>query len=225
MSILEMNEVRIVELEQYLETKCRSVIDTFKEYRNTKPFTFLPGHRECIFGIKAEILKLQNNKKSKATPNQGTPIDQEDLKMTLETQLSTYANNNGRPEIDWTGSIKNLKVKQSDTSFFATCTIDCPIDECNSSISAAYNKHWKISNMFRHLRQHFNAERKDNQNCLTGNQPPVQLPEATANETIYVVLNQAKAGTKDGTEVIEENTETLNDDTYHYEIELDEENN
>lgn len=195
MSILEMNEERINELEQYLEINCRNVIDMFKEYQNTKPFTFLPGHRECIFGIKSEILKLQNSKKLKTTTNRG--LGEDELKMALEAQVSTFANNNGIFHIDWAGSIKNFKVTQSDSSVYANCSIDCP--HCDSSICASYNKHWKISNLFRHLRKHSSSDHEEN---LHNNQIKNRgnTCDKSQYETVYVLVEKTNAENEGETE-------------------------
>lgn len=117
--------------------------------------------------------------------------------MALEAQVSTFANNNGIFHIDWAGSIKNFKVTQSDSSVYANCSIDCP--HCDSSICASYNKHWKISNLFRHLRKHSSSDHEEN---LHNNQIENRgnTCDKSRHETVYVLVEKANAENEGETE-------------------------
>lgn len=157
MSIIPINEQKLDFIEKYVEENCRNVVDTFKEYSNRKPFAFLPGHRECIFGIRDEILKMQNRKTIKIsntsrTSDQVTNINEEELRLGLETQVSNFANRLGLMNFDWGASINSFQMTKKDSSVQAKCVVVCP--ECDATNSVSYTTHWQISNLFRHLRKH-----------------------------------------------------------------------
>lgn len=154
MSIIKIDEQKLDFIEQYVQQNCRNVVDMFKEYSNIKPFKFLPGHRECIFGIKEEILKMQNRKASKTTKtsHHTIDIDEAGLQSSLENQVSNFAISIGLTNVEWGTAINNFNVTKSGSSVYATCSVACP--RCKASINVLYDKHWKISNIFRHLRRH-----------------------------------------------------------------------
>lgn len=187
---MNIDENRIKQIEEFVEDKCRPLIDSFNEYSNTKPFKFLPGHRECIFGIKSELLKMQNNKKSKGTDRQDKLADEDDLRMTLETQLEAFTNNNGFSDINWTDAINSFKV----TKNRANCSIKCP--DCDSSINVTYITYWKLSNYFRHLRNHIKEKASEK---ATDKEVENMHGEASG-EVYFVVSSKRRKTVLDGEE-------------------------
>lgn len=205
MSILEINDDRVKELENFLETNCRFVIDKFPEYKNTKPFMFLPGHRECIFGIKTEILKLQNNKKSKTTTQRGRMLGQEELKVTLAQQVAAYANiidGFDCSNVDWSAAIKNFEVTESETSIIANCVIDCP--KCRCCPGTTFRNSWKLSNVFRHLRTHANKENHDNSKDNNNSNETIIARE---NSVVYKVVLDDQIDGSESIILVEQNDE------------------
>lgn len=67
-SFKSVSEQKLYEAEDFIEKHHRQDADQFDEYKDMKPFKFLPGHKSLIFGIKSEIEEFQNTKKQK-TPS------------------------------------------------------------------------------------------------------------------------------------------------------------
>lgn len=177
------------EIERYANENCRHVLDEFTEYCHKEPFTFLPGHRECIFGIKSEMLKLQYKKKSKKTSKQSALIDEDNIETSLELQISNYVGSK-LSNIDWASTIKGFKVTKSDSSVCANCTFVCPVDKCDSVINVKYVNHWIPSNVFRHLRSHFNSDSNNTQENSNHCQKNVTSQSSNGrHETVYVLVS------------------------------------
>lgn len=153
MSIQLIDEDKLNFIEQYAEENYRNVVDTFKEYSNTKPFKFLPGHRECIFGIREEIVKMQSRKTAKTVKTSDVNIDitVEELKSSLEEQVANYADSIGLTDMDWSGAINKFKMIKKG-NVIAVCDVVCP--QCTVPTGVSYGTCWKVSNVFRHLRKH-----------------------------------------------------------------------
>lgn len=181
LSILQIDEHKMNEIELFAEENSRHIIDSFKEYSNKKPFAFLPGHRECIFGIKSEILNQQNKKKPKTSDNRNTLIDDDNLQASLESQISNFAKKIGLSNVDWADSITNFKSTNLEFVVSANCSVACP--KCDSIIGVSYDRHWKVSNLFKHLRKHINKNAETSTNIL--------------HETIYVDVVNADDASKD----------------------------
>lgn len=157
-----MTEDKLNELEVYIEQNIRDDIDSIDVYKSKKPFTFLPGHRALIFGIKDELLKQSEDKKPKfgnRQPNRQQIFrdnwNENDLQVSLKHQISSY-------EKDCLGShglethyiVNEVNLIQTENQTFARCTVLCPI--CGTVNSLRYEKYWKVSNVFKHFR-HINT--------------------------------------------------------------------
>lgn len=160
LSILQIDENKLTAIEKYADENSRDVIDSFKEYSNKKPFAFLPGHRECIFGIKSEILNVQSNKKSKIQAN--SSIDVEFIRSALYDQLTNFTNANpSLADLDIPTAIQNITTSNTGSTCQAVCLFECSI--CGSAIRVPYNHHWKSSNLLRHLRMHIDGNKAQSQ--------------------------------------------------------------
>lgn len=190
LSILQIDEEKLITIEKYADENCRNVIDSFKEYSNKKPFTFLPGHRECIFGIKAEILNLQNNKKSKSV------INVEDIRLALEVYLSNFANKNTSLGItDFSTAIQHITLTKTGP-VQAFCSFQCPI--CKSTVSIPFQSHWKLSNLLRHLNKHTIENQK------TNIENPSENRSKNGEETVFVSVSDEIDGQNDEVDDVEQ---------------------
>lgn len=153
LSFKSVEENNLAELESYVEARHRKVVDEFAEYEDIRPFEFLPGHRSLIMAIKAEILEIQSRKKPKVAHSKKLPRaeDENTLQLSLINQLSTYANGIG-VALDWSSSIQEIKLTNTEHSTMAQCKIACP--SCKKISTLRFEKIWKVTNMYRHLRTH-----------------------------------------------------------------------
>lgn len=160
-----VDDKKLDELEKFVEKSHRKVADQFEEYREMKPFEFLPGHRALIFGIKEELLDLQSRKKQKVTKSkkQNHVENEETLKISLINQISSYAQKN-ELNLNWSDCITDFKLTSTENSTFAVCKMACP--DCHTALAMRYDKNWKTSNMTRHLRVHSNKSTASNSSSL-----------------------------------------------------------
>lgn len=155
LSIIQIDEQRIKEIEEFVETNCRGIIDSIDVYKYIKPFTFLPGHKALILGIKSEIQNLQDAKKPKVTTFCKPQLSESDLKVSLVNQLSAFTSKNGLDIDDWSKSVYNITLTSSEHSTHALCSIKCPV--CAAKSTIRYDSYWKVSNICKHLRKHFHT--------------------------------------------------------------------
>lgn len=154
LSFKSVNESKIRDLEQHIETHHRKVADEFAEYAEMKPFQFLPGHCAFILQMKQEIENMQIEKKQKVAKKSRRDQDEQSLELSLKGQLNTYAKSIGF-NLDWTHSIQNIVLTSTENSTCAQCSVSCPI--CFKSYALRYDRSWKVTNMYRHLRGHATA--------------------------------------------------------------------
>lgn len=166
----ETDNEKITELEAFVQTRHRKIADSFEEYKEIDPFEFLPGHRALIFGIKAQLLSMEESKKPKVKPRVKNPIKnvptENELKTNLTNQLSNFSSNLAM-EIDWSNSIQSFDMETKEDDTIVKCALLCPI--CNALRTLRYDaKYWKLSNMTKHIRSHIDA----NENAdRTANEP------------------------------------------------------
>lgn len=150
-SFKTVTEEKLSEAEDFIEKYNRLEADGFDEYKHIKPFKFLPGHKSLIFGIKREIDEYQDVQKAKISKKSNPVLSENDLQMSLLCQMSTFSKNLGL-HADWSNSIKKSSYSASETASVCTCTVSCPI--CSADTLVRYDKHWKNSNLCKHIRKH-----------------------------------------------------------------------
>lgn len=161
----ETDSDKVTALEEFVQSRFRKIADSFEEYKEIKPFEFLPGHRALIFGIKEQILSLEESKKSKLkvkdknVPN--VSPNENELKTNLISQLDNFASNISVVN-DWSESIKSFEMETNDDETHVKCSVKCPI--CETIRIVRYDKkYWKLSNITKHLRGHTDAKNNKNQ--------------------------------------------------------------
>lgn len=148
----EVDNEKVTQLESFIETRHRQIVDSFDEYREIKPFEFLPGHRDLIFAMKTQILSFENSKKAKAKSVPARVPDENELKQILIDQVSSYSSSLTL-QLDWSNAIQKFETKTDEDSTFAECLLSCPL--CNAVRTIRYDsKYWTLSNMNTHLRTH-----------------------------------------------------------------------
>lgn len=153
-SFKSITEQSLSEAEDFIETTYRKDADEFDEYKEIKPFKFLPGHKALIFGIKSEISEIQDTKKSNKINKSKPVLTENDIHTSLLCQMSSFTKGLGL-QADWSNAIKSSDFTETENTPLCACNVVCPI--CSSSFIVRYDKHWKNSNISKHLRKH--AER------------------------------------------------------------------
>lgn len=150
-SFKSISEEKLAEAEDFIEKYHRKEADEFDEYKTMKPFKFLPGHKSLIFGIKSEIDEFPKNKKPKNNKKSDPVLSERDLQTALLIQMSAFTKGLGL-KIDWSNSIEESSYTATESASFCTCTVSCPV--CSSTFVIRYDKHWKNSNLCKHVRKH-----------------------------------------------------------------------
>lgn len=78
-SFKSLTEGKLPDIEEYIEKRHRKIADQFDEYKDIRPFEFLPGHRALILGIKSEIIDIQETKKPKKQIKEKSVLSELDL--------------------------------------------------------------------------------------------------------------------------------------------------
>lgn len=186
----EVDYEKIVNIEKFVEAKHRKIADSFEEYRDIKPFEFLPGHHALILGIKAEILSMENSKKPKPSKAKKKNIlDEDELKAILINQITTFSSNLSL-KMDWSHAIKhfefatdkNLDATLGENTTFAECTLSCP--QCGAERIIRFdNKYWKVSNMCKHVRSHIENASYKKQTTQSANRLKKNNIKTTCNQS------------------------------------------
>lgn len=223
-SFKSISEEKLTSIEEFIEKKHRKLVDQFQEYEDITPFEFLPGHRDLILGIKDEVEKVQQTKKPKKVVN-AQSTSEKDICRSLLKQMSTFSKGL-KLNIDWTNAINDFSLDDSGNTMLAQCLLVCPI--CNSPISVRYDKHWRTSNIYKHIRKHgVNVAKKKNRNDTTqatkslNNQSVLSTCNKSSNESINIDCmmtseNEENSGSGSLEEVIPFDTGTNSNDTFTY---------
>lgn len=194
---------KITEMEAFVQSRHRKIADTFEEYKEIVPFEFLPGHRSLIFGIKEQILSIEQSKKPKLKAKEkNVGSNEDDLKANLRSQLFNFSSNISI-ETDWSDSIQSFEMEGIEDEIHVKCLVKCPI--CSALRVVRYDKkYWKLSNLTRHLRNHAttaskNANNIKNQQRVQKN-PKKSMPSTskTKNITVKAVGQHIDLRHKDG---------------------------
>lgn len=179
-----ISEGALDSMEKFIEQNHRNVADTFEEYKNVKPFKFLPGHVALIFGIKKQIEDFFHDNKK---PKKGAKVDiiqnEDELQANLLHQLSVFTKNLKLDAVWTKNCIKDSTFTATENASFCTCTISCCL--CGSPFAVRYDKYWKNSNIYKHMRNHLNSMTSE---TTKGTAPPTN-PEN--QETIYLTIMQS----------------------------------
>lgn len=151
-SYKSVTEEKLREAEDYIEKSHRKAADELDEYKDIRPFKFLPGHKALIYGIGNELNESQARKKPKINNKKSNVVlSEKEVQMSLLFQMSAFTKKLGLIA-DWSSAITDSNYSATESAPFCTCTVLCPI--CHSSFVVRYDKHWKNSNLCKHMRQH-----------------------------------------------------------------------
>lgn len=160
-----VTEETLHDAEHFIEENHWNVVDEFDEYKNVTPFKFLPGHKALIFGIKVQIDDFQESKKLKKKMKLTAVLNEIELQTPLLHQLSSFTKNLGLKAVWTKDSLNDSTFTATECASFCTCTILCPL--CCSSFNVRFDKHWKNSNIYKHLRKHLDPKKNGTTNSLT----------------------------------------------------------
>lgn len=187
-----VEEENIVDLETFVEKRHRTIIDSMDEYRDVKPFEFLPGHRSLIMGIKSQILLMEDVKRKKTMPKRkAKDVNEMELKMSLTAHVSNFCQNISL-QVDWSNAIDDFKITShgDDTSAqcLAQCSLNCPI--CGVRRTVRFENSWRISNMCKHLRSHLTSQNETPVQTSNDNQAAIQSVEPSSANNVEIALNE-----------------------------------
>lgn len=193
-SFLTITEEKLPELEDYIEKNCRNTADKFDTYKTTKPFSFLPGHRDLILGIKSELTKLQEkqseNKRQKLSKsNKSQVLEEIDVKTSLIKQVNVFSSGLNL-KIDWSNSIDAFEFEKTSNSAFASCKVSCPL--CGATYILRFDRHWKTSNICKHIRTHADRGEKTTQIHQTKNKNMDKNANVSATASATVIRSEGK---------------------------------
>lgn len=205
-SFKSVTEEKLSEAEHFIESQYRKHADEFEEYKDIKPFKFLPGHKALIFGIKSEIDDFQENKRPKKNTKSKFILDERDIQTSLLHQMSAFTKGLDL-QADWSKSIKDSSFTKTENALFGTCTVLCPI--CTSVFIIRYDKHWKNSNICKHVRKHVRTNG-------IGEKTTDDL-DKNSNETNTNEPNTNAANSKNNPFIIYEDVIVVHEDSMHSE--------
>lgn len=196
LSFKQFTEGELDSTERFIEENHRNTADEFDEYKNVRPFKFLPGHKALIFGIKSQLEDFQAKQKITKKVKKSVPNENE-LHIALLNQISSFAKDNQLEVVFSTDCIKQSLYTATESASFCSCNIICPL--CFSSIGTRYDKHWKNTNVYKHLRTHLTSKRTANHAAKT--RPSSIRIEETAE---HLESNNIEIVTNCDIEIVEE---------------------
>lgn len=112
-----------------------------------------------IFGIKSQLEDSQATQKITKKVKRSVPNENE-LHIPLLNQISSFAKDNQLEVVFSIDCIKQSVYTATKSASFCSCNFVCPL--CFSSIGTRYDKHWKNTNVYKHLRTHLTSRRATN---------------------------------------------------------------
>lgn len=152
----DVDQEKITEIESFIETSNRKIAESFDEYKGKRPFTFLPGHRSLILGIKNQILLIEDINKPKK-PNTKSVPDEKDLIAMLIKQVSQYSSRLSL-KLNWNDAVQKFEGTTDGDDTSIQCVLSCPL--CYANRTIRFDKYWRVSNLFKHLRSHIQSTGK-----------------------------------------------------------------
>lgn len=234
-SIHTINFEVISEIENYVNSdNGNSILEYLKSknYPNTTPFAFLPGHKAFFLGLKLksedfDIFEAEDNNKNQKSniqaENQRVGHYEEaneeanqEIETTLRKKIEKFVKNKKIPVENFENI--NLDVadfvndKNRNKKKIVKCTVKCLF--CEVRIPCIYASHWQISNYENHLKGHTvgssrneksNGQSSSQSTQKTGNSENVNSSKEHKEKT----LNDAvKNNTAIASENIEKSTVT-----------------
>lgn len=151
----------------------------------------MPGHKTLIFGIKKEIEDFPGSKKSKNDKKPNAVLSERDLQTSLLQQMLAFTKQLGLVA-DWSNSILETTFTATESASFCTCTVKCPL--CMTNFTLRYDRHWKTSNLCRHVRKHVQSPAVPTVNSHINN------PNACSNKAVTAKIYEVE-------DILESNTD------------------
>lgn len=154
-ALRELGECYISEIEKYMDSH-RSVL-AGTVYENKEEIKLLPGHKAIILSIPAYITKNLSNTK-------GAKKEKKEIKQPVDNiapQIVTKVKKLLVEKIRSTLSKIKLSLESKDeyiselifySDINASCRYACPA--CSKVLKCLFIKHWKISNLQSHFKEH-----------------------------------------------------------------------
>lgn len=154
----------------------------------------MPGHRDLILGIKSELTKLQEkqleNKRQKLSKsNESQVLEGIDVKTSLIKQVNVFSSRLNL-KIGWSNSIDAFEFEKTSNSAFASCKVSCPL--CGATYILRFDRHWKTSNICKHIRTHADRGEKTTQIDQTKNKNMNKTANVGATASATVIGSEAK---------------------------------
>lgn len=173
-TLRDFDAQNLQECEEYINLILRDLIDSLEccnadTYKNQAVFKFLPAHRNLLLGLpaKIQIMKGVHPNRRVLRPNQNPPVEIRDenqqdenendisdqLHKDLQQKLSEFGAKHGMESVENMplANITNVVFRFGE-NVTGECRIKCPY--CENSYKVKYDKNWKLSNIYKHFRDH-----------------------------------------------------------------------
>lgn len=161
-ALLSINSSSIVEIEKYINENKNILVDTAYDscLKNDTRFCFKPGHRALILSIPKKLEK-NKEKKSLQKPEKinyqietnvvNKHLDEHKLKDAIINKVVKFAQ---KCSFELTIDISAI-FDFREESGKVKCSVQCPI--CLRKIKCEFKRYWIVSNLQKHLKNHFNV--------------------------------------------------------------------
>lgn len=156
-SLQQINDQNISSIEEYIRENpqvlqelscCRCIA-----YRDQSKFTLLPGHRCSLLNLKNAITNSKGSSKKKQSTEAIEEINESEEKQILLDRLVNFTASIYLEECYFVSNdISVSRETMQDGKQVRQCKVRCPI--CNKVYSSKFNGHWRLSNIFGHLKTH-----------------------------------------------------------------------
>lgn len=142
-ALLELNEEKVLEIENYINETDRSVIESLScchsdTYKRQNRFTFLPGHKCLILTIPKDINSMNESKKKNSSRLMDfkkllTPAELKDLLLArLNQNLSKYIDGVSGCKSFSAANLGEVQTIITNNMLTAKCKVSCV--ECTSVV-------------------------------------------------------------------------------------------
>lgn len=147
-ALANINSEDINAIEKFIDENSTKFVESFKNsvYENIKPFKFIPGHRALILNIPIVLKEHEVLKKPKSTRKE---LSENELKELLISKIQNYEQ---KYHYEFKLTIDDIKSFETVNGEYK-CYVNCKF--CAKSFLCTFKMHWMTSNLFKHLKTHF----------------------------------------------------------------------
>lgn len=157
-TIASITEEDIADIEKFTNENKNILGKTTYANQDSSTFKFKPGHKKFILNLSAAIKRKQKEnqdpvRKQKNSVNiENVEIEEIELKQQLINKVLNFSIKHNT-QIIFDADLDKTILEFHKESDKIKCKFVCP--SCNTKFSCVYETYWKISNLEKHLKKHF----------------------------------------------------------------------